>query len=293
MFCVRTVLQPIFKRPCFSRFRVSLSRAYAVSASSPIKAEKVVVFSNGYGLISSRLYLPVSSTSVEFKAPSRAVLGTLWVHAPSEVTIESVKSAVTSVADDVLCASVADVLQANIGQVMEVAVGSEWVSARVTAVEAPSGGSAKGLLVLQGERGTIVYPLADVRAVRLPLHPPAAFRAGDFDADDEQVLNTHLTAERRVDMLRVSYRVAPGCASACSDVFTEAAGPELKAELRYVTAGLGWLPSYKLHLLPDPGAAADGAGLGALSMQCVLLNDVDDMRADEVCRCCCCRRGTS
>lgn len=187
----------------------------------------------------------------------------------------------TSEVEEKECTSIMDTLLANYDSVIEVSIGSEWVIGKIVSIQQQGN---DGLLILKGESSTRIILFSKIVSLRVPVHPPPKLLGGELK---EQRMVHRIKQKVKRKTLRVSLKNSPIENSTY--------------ELRYITRGLTWSPTYKLILVPiqeaEPQTSgpestfssakthhkfANFASAATLSFQCFVMNDGEDVRIDNL-----------
>jgi hypothetical protein len=227
-----------------------------VSPGLKFKTERVVVFKDGYGLFVKHATGVVGADGRLHtdEVPPAAVLGTFWATADKHDIVSMKAEWVeqkSSSAQVIDCVSKADLLRANEGKplALEMNYGQTITGKLLDVLEippAPDGSGAGGgqLAVMQTPAGTKILPIGSVRTIT---------------GDD---LVTRMTRRREaIDRTKRLW----------FDLGPQAAGSRVTLRLFYFTAGIRWIPTYRLggELKYD----------GQLSLQGEILNEVEDIDA--------------
>lgn len=238
-----------------------------------LATEAVIVFKDDYALVVKGAVGTADATGRVHteKVPSGAVLGCVWAATgKDERKVLSMRSEWVDVRDErsreTPCSTVLELLRANAGKKVVLTLAREkdpdsTVSGTLVEVlevlpeppprpsrepapppwapNAPSGGTH---VVLEGDGGRVVLPVAEIRTVRAP----------------DLVTKTTRKEERASREKRLSF-----------DFGADAAGKQVGLRLLYFTSGFRWIPTYRV----TGGLVADAD----LALQGEILNDCEDV----------------
>jgi hypothetical protein len=227
---------------------LSLPCAVAQAEGLAFSTDRVVVFKDGYGL-----FVKHASGVADDRGrihtdqvPDAAVLGTFWATADDARILSMTAQWVerkTSTDEVTDCLSPLDILRANQGKPLslEMAYGDTIAGDLLDVLETPAA-TAGRFAVMRTPSGTVVLPVDLVRTI----------------TGDDLVTRTTRTATTTDRVKRLTFDLGP-----------EAAGREVAIRLFYFTAGIRWIPTYRLG-----GALKDD---GQLDLQGEILNEVEDI----------------
>jgi hypothetical protein len=216
--------------------------------------------------------------------PSKPLFGTLEVliNSPPDAYIHSIvsKEAKKNVEQD--CASICDILEANVGNAVKLRFSDHselFLSSIVrvnkvsTSILSPSARSPSFALAAagssSGEQGLLFGLDLDNVSIVLPLRLIEAVSAGQgassSSSSSSSLLKYTVTKERVRSALVV--RVGGG-------------KPPEQVTLRYMTTGITWVPSYTLDLI-DNDDDVDDEKRATLNMRATILNDIETDTGDE------------
>ena len=223
------------------------------------------VFKNGYSLAAIEVDFPTKIGVYQVTPLPDSALGSFWLTWPEGTEIKNVKATVAETETDVDAASIAELLEANIGASVQLADDDTWY---------------KGVIVSVPKRSQdpIIYPQDDKT-----IPAPNPDERGDVvilkDGSQTYVLSLHaikkirfLDAEAGMKLKRLSRQNV--IEFEVTKTFSEL-GKHLY--IQYLANGLSWSPSYVVDITNEDKAL--------ISAKAVLVNDLiglDDTRAELV-----------
>jgi len=264
----------------FQRFSFRL-RPFERFYWSAIRADKALLYRNGFSLIQTRIHLPKEKNSVEIPFANDAILGSLWISPTSkEVDICSVKTSKANKEIDVNCTTIAQLLKANIKGVVEIQINSEIFTGRINCVQMDEKKTQQqpGLLILENEKGQIALPLHLITSIRMPSNPSPELFAPDSYKEDSQQFRLITENVFSLSHLEINYRLNFKNSS------------DGMANMQYISPSLGWIPNYRLELSVVPknilysncSSKEPQIVNGLLSLKATVMNDGNDLYCDEL-----------
>ncbi|CAF3344794.1 unnamed protein product [Rotaria sp. Silwood2] len=269
-------------------------------------ASNVYLFKNGYGMIVKTFEFP-SSKSHDGKPvelldpPSNPVHGTFWIQSLSNNTsIGSIRTKKTHKLVDKECWTVEDLLEANIGQDIELLVTdnksnntAEWISGKIKSLKRMQqisdnedtndinvGGTSTAVTSsylspvhashLSTILPTVSTPLQQIQQGNLVL----------FETTSNGFLGLSLSSVKSIrgTSLKTTYqrKVFKNCLSI---EYKNESGLNDTGLMKYLTFGITWAPSYNLVLLSSEDSSIKRL---RLSSKAVILNDIENMNVDNL-----------
>ena len=230
-----------------------------VLKSTPIL---ISLFKNGLGFVTRQADLPKGESSVLFTGLPEVVHGTFWV-TTQDATFSNLSAVQRDKMESITADSLADLLKANTGQMVEIQVGDKDVlrgkilpspeSPLPPGTVSPSPYSnysnyvpspeRSSILILQTDDGVVVLNKSDVRRLRL--------LQGNLQTSYERK-----TQETALQM------------------HTTNAGAHAQAAMHYLARGITWAPSCEIDI-SDPSKAR-------ISAKAEILNELEDLEGISV-----------
>ncbi|MFT3711993.1 MAG: hypothetical protein QM817_30495 [Archangium sp.] len=280
---IRHLLVPLaLLLPLFPAFEFEdVASAVPASVSKPAEPQphepgelalsttKVVIFKDGHGLFikTARGVADASGRVFTEKVPEQAVLGTFWAvpdDRPLRSTIASWHESVKARSEERSCLSTLELLRANEGKKLTLAIGEHELTVKVIDVLEASGTAAapetEGVwekeVQLRGAELVTVETSEGVRQV-LPVSSIRTVAGRD--------LNTHCVERRELAKRarRLTFDFGP-----------EAANKAVSLHVMYFTPGVRWIPTYRVKT--GKGAKAE------VSLQAEILNEEEDFESATV-----------
>lgn len=228
--------------------------AFAEEEASPgrlnLTTRRVVVFKDGYGLFVKHAQGVANADGVVFTedVPDAAVLGTFWALAADDEVVamraEWVEEEVET-EEVVGCASIAELLAANVGRSVTLTLGLEErprVAGTVVEVPLLAGRRPAVLVVVEVDEKRLVLPISTVRSV-----------------EGEDLVTTRTAKRTKTERTkRLSFLLG-----------AEAAGREAALTIFYFRPGIRWIPAYRI--------GGSWKGEVSLALQAEILNDAEDL----------------
>jgi len=223
---------------------------------------RVVLFKQGYGLMVREVTLPAGAKEVRVADMPAPVHGTFWIVGTMEQLAKITATATTGDrVQSVPAVTLPELLQANVGEVIEVKTPDGWTSGTLLSVAENRNRAEKSaalnperaylramatdaanLLVLKTAQGPTALPVSSVMQVRKP--------AGTGE------LTMTFSRKEPGAVLRLRSDGQAGTVQIC-----------------YLTYGITWAPSYRLEL---------GNGTARMSGKAVVINDIEDINTPEL-----------
>lgn len=212
-----------------------------------LTTKRVVVFKNGYGLFVKQAVGIADEAGRVFtnEVPDAAVLGTFWAVSDDDAIVAMRAEWVEHEREEVKevgCASVAELLQANVGVTVTLSLSLEnrpRITGKILVVQ-PKG--VPQLVLLEVGTDQVVLPISAIRSV------------------EAKLLST--TRPHRSTITERTKRLS-------FDVGREAAGRPVTLHLMYFRPGIRWIPAYRL------GGSWDGEA--TMALQAEVLNEAEDL----------------
>ncbi|UJR35070.1 hypothetical protein I4U23_027846 [Adineta vaga] len=264
-------------------------------SKTPAHASNVYLFKNGYGMIVKTFEFPSNADkknqSVELlDPPSNAVHGTFWIQSTSnKTTIGSIRTKKTKQNVERECRSVQDLVEANIGQDVEILVmdnicqSKEWIKGKIKSVKRIQQTSDDENMISASSTAFFNGGLPMSSIPPVPVSHSQQIRFGDlvlFETTDHGLLALALSTIRSIrgTTLQTTYQhgIEKNCLSI--DYRNDSASVDMGL-MKYLTFGLTWAPSYNLVLLNsnDPSIKR----LRFIS-KAVILNDIENMTVENL-----------
>lgn len=205
----------------------------AAEPSGGMPVSEAIVFKNGLAFVTREGSLTFRDGEATVAPAPEALLGTLWITA-GDRTIDFVRASHETVQTETAATSVAALLDANAGKTATLLIGDREYSGKLLAV--PAGGERLVLLEIGGK--VHAFNRDDVKS--------AAFAAAP-------VLSLSTPSTRPA--LSIHANGGDGAQAAM---------------IRYLRAGMSWIPDYTIELLDDKRAR--------VAMKATLINDGEDLR---------------
>jgi len=235
------------------------------SENATLRIERVALFKNGLGFVTSSAALPDGATTVRLGQLPVPVFGTFWVGYSKEVALRSLVTTLEELEERVPSQSLMDLLQANAGSKATIRTGpgeEDVVTGVIQPIDSegaysrpptpyfmdarrPSDPYGRGAPPAQ--RGTLVLLKTDKGIVAL--NPNSILRA-DLESENA-VRSTKVTLKRPAIRMELERPAADG-----------------KVSITYLARGVTWCPSYLIDL-SDPAIAR-------LSAKALVMNELTD-----------------
>ncbi|CAF0766370.1 unnamed protein product [Rotaria sp. Silwood1] len=274
---------------------------------TPSHASNVYLFKNGYGMIVKTFEFP-SSKAQDGKPlelldpPSNPVHGTFWIQSLSNNTsIGSIRTKKTHKLVDKECWTVEDLVQANVGQDVQLLVTDftsnntgEWISGKIKSIKRMQQVSDdEDTNDVNFERtSTGVYPSTAPpvpHASYIPTIQPTVstplpkVQLGNLvllETTDNGLLALSLSNVKSIRgvSLKTIYqrKIFKNCLSI---EYKNESGSNDTGLMKYLTFGITWAPSYNLVLLSSEDPSIKRL---RLSSKAVILNDIENMNVDNL-----------
>jgi len=236
---------------------------------------RIAVFKQGYGVVVREVTLPAGTVDAMITDVPVPVHGTFWVITPPEITLKTVTATQGEHPVQLPAISLPELLQANIGEQVELKTPDGWINGKLLAVagarikdehlppiiprdyrfdryasnwayrptpEVSGGTEVANLLLMETAEGQTAFPLSNVMQMR--------------KKPGNGALKTTFT------------RPETG-----AELHIHTAGPGGKVQVVYLTRGITWAPSYRLEL---------GKVTAHLIGKAVIVNDAEDFTDSEL-----------
>ncbi|MCX5661151.1 MAG: hypothetical protein NTW19_15805 [Planctomycetota bacterium] len=229
------------------------------------KPTRLLLFKNGVGLVEATADLPPFGGRYRIGPLPDATFGGFWLTGGNGRMLTDIRATQVMTADQT-AVSIPDLIEANVGKNVQVRVGDKWRVVRIKAVprrgdDGPSeardyaaslwsGGAASSysmpapvrsdIVLLEEGDAVMALPMGQVQELRLPAENPA-FK---------------IERPRRVMEFQADGPAGPGN------------GPGTPVQLRYLTQGIAWMPSYTVDISREQAVVTSKA---------VIVNDLADL----------------
>ncbi|CAF0882267.1 unnamed protein product [Adineta steineri] len=269
------------------------------SNNTPAHASHAYLFKNGYGMIVKTFEFPSNNKTngqcIELMdPPSNPVHGTFWIQSLSNKTsITSIRTKKTKKNVDKECFSVEDLVEANVGENVEILVADdvrqtkEWITGKIKSVKRFQELSDDEDTNPAMPSGPVVHSFPGHHTIS-SRPPPSLFhsshnKSGDlvlFETADNGLLGLTLTSIKSIRgaTLKTTYphKISKNCLSID---YKNDSGSNDTGLMKYLTYGITWAPSYNLVLLNSNDPSTKRL---RLSSKAVILNDIENMTVDNL-----------
>ncbi|MBZ0254949.1 hypothetical protein K8I31_02735, partial [bacterium] len=218
------------------------------------RAAEAFVFKNGYSMATIEVELPTEAGVYQVAPLPDSALGTFWLYWPDGAVVENVKATVAESESEIDAANIAEMLEANVGQVVQAADEDTWYKGEIVSVPKRS---QYPILYPQDkdvvpppnpdERGDVVILKDGTQRIVLSIRAINKIRFLDADA------GMKLKRMSRQNVIEFELSKAPS-----------EAGKTM--QIQYLANGLSWSPSYVVDITNE--------GKALVSAKAVLVNDL-------------------
>ena len=230
--------------------------AAAASKEVDLKIERVALFKNGLGYLTSSATLPEKATRIEFGGLPVPSLGTFWVGYPEKVKVRGLFTRMEEVEQERNASSLADILSANIGRTAKVYGAGEPVEGTILSVSENAPDEQPSPYTMNISRQP------------WPNRPNASVLLLKTEAG---IITINARSVSRVDILGEDAKSAVTriVKQPCMRMELEQAAGGRPVSVSYLARGITWSPSYLIDL-SNPKTAH-------ISAKAVVINEVADL----------------
>ena len=224
----------------------------------------VAMFKNGVGLVVAQVELPAPTGQYRVSPLPDATLGSFWVSWPDRLELTGIKATQAMTMKRIPAASVQELLEANIGQTVDVKMQDTWHRVKILDIpkrhdEPTVQPRSESMSSLPPVRGDLVL-LEDSTGIRgVPRDRVQELR---FDADDSHY---HFDKPMQENVLEFASRPVKE--------ISKQDGP-LLVSITYLAKGIAWSPSYVVDISKDDKAT--------ISAKSVIVNDLIPLEDTDV-----------
>lgn len=200
---------------------------------------EVTVFKDGHVMVLREGRAPVDDAGhVILEELPQPIMGAFWPYSADEAAVlKAVKTGVRDVEETREAVNLHQLIQANIGALVELKV-SQLGDVKGVIKEVLGAGT---VVIIENEQGSHAFSMANIYDIKTP----------------DGALRTHVDAMTQQPYLEMDLDW-PGAPSAAAEV-----------GVMYVQKGLRWIPSYRITL--------DGEGRAVVELQATLVNELADL----------------
>ena len=219
------------------------------------------LFKNGVGLIVSKAEIPKPQGKFNLTPFPEATLGSFWINWGDGLSLENIKATQVESHESVTAANIVEMLEANIGNEVELWINDRDKWGRYTILDVPKRHDEPVLrprvsnvipIVPPNDRGEIVLLKGDESNEAVPLHWVQAIRA----YEEESVKRPRMENV-------VQFNATPGKSGASTNV-----------SLTYLAKGIAWAPSYVVDISDEDKAV--------ITAKAVIVNDLQPLENTDV-----------
>ncbi len=240
----------------------SIAAAQPAPTELDLSPTRVAMFKNGYGIVTAVAPLPAESGPFRLAPLPSAALGSFWLSWPEGVAVDGIVSRYAQRSEATPASSITEMLQANVGQPIEVLVAEEWLAGTLQSLplpptpETPEVRTNRSISYPPPTPGPVLLVLAQGDAVRvIPINTITQLRIPGNPSLDFN----HTRREPVLDLTLTGSADKP---------------EEARLQLEYTAAGITWSPSYRVDI-SDPDHAR-------ISAKAIIINDLLDLRDTHV-----------
>ncbi len=226
-------------------------------ATLEAKVTSVSLFKNGVVMAVLETELPENSGHYRLRPLPYSLLGSFWIGWPENVTLSNIKATQAQTQEKILAASIEEILEANIGQTLDLRIQDKW--ARVKIVDIPHPNEQK---TQPQHRDIITQTISQKRSdviileasVGIRVVPKGWIQEAQFPSTN---VNYHINRPSVENVLEFTAQPADGATPVKKSV---------PITLTVLSQGAAWAPSYVVDISKKEKAQ--------LSSKSIIINDL-------------------
>lgn len=210
--------------------------------SNELKAKPayIAMFKNGIGLVVTRVTLPKPSGTYRIHPLPDAALGSFWLHWPDSLQLSEMTATQATVEVPVPAATIKELLEANIGDTVDLLIKDEWTKARI--IDMPR--RHDDPILQPQEKDVIPVPPPKERSDMVLIEDSTGIRAIKNDWIDSIRLTDE---EPKYEIMRPQVENVLQFTAAPAEE-NNSKTPSEEISLTYLAKGIAWTPSYVVDI---------------------------------------------